>query len=468
MITIKNGGITMNQNINQTNKWYNNAIIYHLYPLAFVDEKAENNLTHAINRTDKIYNWINHINDMNCNTLFLGPIFQSRSHGYDTTDLFSIDFRLGSNDEFRELIKELHNKGLKVIVDGVFNHVGRDFFAFKDLQENKENSIYKDWFVNVDFSQSSPYGDSFSYESWSGYFDLVKLNLKNNDVVNHLLNAVNFWIDTFEIDGIRLDCADVLDFDFMASLRTFCEHKKEDFWLLGEVIHGDYFNWANNERLYSTTNYECYKGLFSSHNDKNMFEIAFSLDREFNIEKGIYKDIYLYNFTDNHDVNRLASTVLEDYYLYTVNLLLFTVPGIPSVYYGSEWAVKGTKGGSDDWALRPNISPDTNNSNYNFDLENVIKRFINIRHHSESLKHGTYKQLVVKQEQFVFERKSENETTIVAINSSDKPVIIDIPMNGEYNKYVDILNGNVEGSISNNTLSLEVPAHWGNILRLEK
>ena len=271
-----------------------------------------------------------------------------------------------------------------------------------------------------------------------------------------------------EIDGIRLDCADVLDFDFMASLRTFCEHKKEDFWLLGEVIHGDYFNWANNERLYSTTNYECYKGLFSSHNDKNMFEIAFSLDREFNIEKGIYKDIYLYNFTDNHDVNRLASTVLEDYYLYTVNLLLFTVPGIPSVYYGSEWAVKGTKGGSDDWALRPNISPDINNSNYNFDLENVIKRFINIRHHSESLKHGTYKQLVVKQEQFVFERKSENETTIVAINSSDKAVIIDIPVNGEYNKYVDILNGNVEGSISNNTLSLEIPAHWGNILRLEK
>ena len=152
-----------------------------------------------------------------------------------------------------------------------------------------------------------------------------------------------------------------------------------------------------------------------------------------------------------------------------MNLLLFTVPGIPSVYYGSEWAVKGTKGGSDDWALRPNISPDINNSNYNFDLENVIKRFINIRHHLESLKHGTYKQLVVKQEQFAFERKSENETTIVVINSSDKPVTLDIPINGEYNKYIDLLNENIKGCIkSSNTLSLEVPPHWGNILRLEK
>ena len=457
----------MKKEINQPNVWYNNAIIYHLYPLAFVDEKYENNLAQPINRMDRIYQWFDHINDMNCNTIFFGPIFQSKSHGYDTKDFFSIDYRLGTNDDFQYLVKDLHNRNIKVIIDGVFNHVGRDFFAFKDLQINKENAIYKDWFYNINFSQTSPYGDPFSYESWSGYFDLVKLNLKNKDVIDYLLSAVNFWIDTFEIDGIRLDCADVLDFDFMSNLRLFCDNKKEDFWLLGEVIHGDYSNWANNERLYSTTNYECYKGFFSSHNDKNMFEIAFSLDREFNEEKGVYKNIYLYNFTDNHDVNRLASTVLNDYYLYTINLLLFTVPGIPSIYYGSEWAIKGIKGGSDDWSLRPNISPINHNSDYNYNLENVIKRFINIRHQTPALKHGIYKQLLIKQEQFAFERKLGEETVIVTINISDKPITIDIPISNKYTKCIDILNGDCKYNLNNNVLSIEVPAHWGNIIKLE-
>ena len=153
-----------------------------------------------------------------------------------------------------------HERGQKVIVDGVFNHVGRDFFAFQELKEHRENARYRDWFCDVNFWGNNEYNDGFSYGNWGGFNLLVKLNQRNPEVQNYHFDTIRFWVDKFDIDGIRLDAADVLDFDFMKGLRRVANEVKPEFWLMGEVIHGDYSRWANPEMLHSVTNYELHKG----------------------------------------------------------------------------------------------------------------------------------------------------------------------------------------------------------------
>ena len=237
---------------------------------------------------------------MSVNALVFNPVFESSKHGYDTIDYKKIDCRLGDNESFKKICKTLHDNGIRIMLDGVFNHVGRDFFAFKDVRQNRENSRYASWFENLNFRNNSPYNDGFSYEGWAGYYDLVKLNLHNDEVVNYLLDCARFWIDEFDIDGLRLDAADCIDIEFFKKLKNVCKEKKSDFWLYGEITHGDYNHWANPDVLDSVTNYECYKGIYSSHNDHNYFEIAQTVKYLQNMG-----DLDLYNFVDNHDVERI-------------------------------------------------------------------------------------------------------------------------------------------------------------------
>ena len=241
---------------------------------------------------------------------------------------------------------------MRLILDGVFNHVGRDFWAFRDLQHNRQSSPYRDWFAGLRFDARSPYGDPFSYEPWNGHYDLVRLNLANPAVREHLFEAIRSWVRDFDIDGLRLDVADCLDLDFLGALHAFCTTLKPDFWLMGEVVHGDYRRWVNPRTLDSVTNYEAYKGLYSSLSEQNYFEIAYALNRQFG-PGGLYTGLPLYNFADNHDVDRVASKLLDSAHLYPLYLLLFTMPGVPSIYYGSEWGLKGQRTPHSDSALRP-------------------------------------------------------------------------------------------------------------------
>ncbi|MFY0574859.1 alpha-amylase family glycosyl hydrolase [Cystobacter fuscus] len=274
------------------------------------------------------------------NALYLGPVFESSSHGYDTADYSKVDRRLGTNADLSRLVAAMRAAGIRVILDGVFHHVGRDFWAFRDVQVHGERSRYRDWFSGLQFGKRSPYGDAFSYDGWSGHYNLVKLNLQNAEVRAHLFGVVEQWISEFGIEGLRLDVAEVMDVSFLRDLAAFCRRLRPDFWLLGEAIHGDYRRLGNPETLDSVTNYECYKGLYSSLNDRNYFEIAYSLQRQFG-ENGIYRDLLLYNFVDNHDVNRIASTLKDPAHLLPLHLMLFTIPGVPSIYYGSEWGQEG-------------------------------------------------------------------------------------------------------------------------------
>lgn len=187
------------------------------------------------------------------------------------------DRRLGNNAGFRRWVDACHERGIKVVVDGVFNHTGREFPAFKNLREKKWDSWGKDWYCQVNFDGTSPLGDDFWYESWRGYPELPRLNVWNPKVADELMDVVRFWIENFDIDGIRLDCADVLDFEFMRRLRRETESMKPDFWLMGEVIHGDYGRWVAPGMLHSVTNYELHKGIYSAHNSHNYFEMAHTL-----------------------------------------------------------------------------------------------------------------------------------------------------------------------------------------------
>lgn len=381
----------------------NNSIFYHIYPLGFCKNKG----------LDKITETIPHIKYLGCNALYLGPIFESVNHGYDTIDFFKIDRRLGDNEKFKEVSKKLHENDISIVLDGVFNHVGRDFWAFNDVKNLKGYSKYCDWF-KLHWDCNNKFNDGFCYDFWEGCEDLVKLNLQNSELKNHIFAAIKFWIEEFQIDGLRLDVAYCLDKQFLKELHTFCKNLKSDFWLMGETLHGDYNQWMNPEMLDSVTNYACYKGLFSSCNDKNMFEIAHSLIRQ----KSLYNDKFLYNFLDNHDVSRLKSVLKDKRDLKLLYTLLFAMPGIPSIYYGSELGIEGDKEAYGDSVLRPYID-----CFYGNDLTEHIAKLGALRKNHESLTFGDFNQIELTNEAFIFSRDNGKEQATIAINVGEKPFV---------------------------------------------
>jgi glycosidase len=352
-----------------------------------------------------------------------------------------------------------------VLFDGVFNHVGRDFWAFKDLQEKGKDSKYRDWFSNLDFSKKGNHGDGFTYDGWHGHYQLVEFNLKNKEVQAYLFSALAAWIDQYQIDGLRLDAADVIDLVFLKELTAFCKTKKSDFWLLGEVVFGDYREWAKEGMLDCVTNYEYHTPLNDSFNQRDFGHIARILRRQFG-PKGIYRDITMYSFVDNHDVDRAASALLEPAHLFPLYLLLFTLPGIPAIYNGSEWGFEGkiTNGKHD--ALRPEINPQ------NFDeqakhplLLDAIKQFTAMRKAKVCLQKGAYQELLVCKEQFVFIRAMNDDFVICIINASRHAVMLKIPIQ-DYtaSHYIDILNKEHTCQVKEGFLYLEVPSWWGRVL----
>ncbi len=416
----------------------NESVIYNIYPLGYCGAPKENDGVQSY-RLDKVLDSIEHFKRLGVNAILFNPVFESSRHGYDTIDCRRVDCRLGDNESFKKICDTLRENGIRVILDGVFNHVGREFFAFKDVREKKWDSPYCGWFQNLSFNGSSPMGDPFWYEGWAGHYDLVKLNLQNPEVVKYLLDSVCFWIDEFGIDGLRIDAADVMDCGFFRQLRSVCKGKKPDFWLYGEMVGGDYNRVTREGMLDSVTNYECYKGIYSSHNDHNYFEIAHSLNRQFG-SGGIYRSIYTYNFVDNHDVNRVASELRDKNHLCNVYTLLFTMPGVPSVYYGSEFAVEGKRTWESDYALRPCL--DLNNvPNADMKLCAHIGRLSRVRLALEALKYGKFENVNIMNEKLVYKRFTDNQTVFVMFNLTDRGE--NLGFDSRCNaKLTDALNGN--------------------------
>ena len=391
--------------------FFESAVFYQMYPLGLLGAELDNQFDREpISRLPKLNSWIDHLCRLGVDAVYLCPVFESSHHGYDTRDFKMTDRRLGTNEELAAFIARCHERGIRVVLDAVFNHVGRDFWAFRDVIQNREQSPCADWF-NIEFSGESNYNDGFRYEGWEGHYELVKLNLNSPEVKKHLFDAVGMWMDYLNIDGLRLDVAYLLPLDFMRELCSFCREKKPDFWIVGEAMRGDYRDLMDGGLIDSVTNYECYKGLFSSFNSMNMFEIAYSLGRQFGSASWtLYKGRHLFNFVDNHDVSRAATILKEPRHLPLMYALLFTMPGIPCIYYGSEWGIRGDKKDGDN-SLRPRIeSPEWN------ELTDHISKLSGIRKESRCLTHGAYRELHLTNSRYIFERSIDSDRVIVALN----------------------------------------------------
>lgn len=394
--------------------WAYESVFYQIYPLGFCGAPFENDgvLTPRIR---KVIDWIPHIKNLGANAIYFSPVFESDTHGYNTRDFRKIDVRLGTNEDFADVCQALHKEGIKVVLDGVFNHVGRGFWAFQDVLEKRWDSPYKDWF-HISFDGNSNYNDGLWYEGWEGNYDLVKLNLCHPDVKQHIFDSIRSWVKEFDIDGLRLDVAYCLDENFVRELRAFCDSLKPDFFLVGEMLHGDYNRLMNDSMLHSATNYECYKGLFSSFNSMNMFEIIHSLLRQFGPENWtLYRGKHLLCFVDNHDVSRIASNLTNEQHLPLIYALCFGMPGIPCVYYGSEWGAKANKSEGDP-ALRACFDAPVEN-----DLTAWISKLAAAKKASNALNYGDFRSVVLTNRQCIFERKTDSERVLVAINADNVP-----------------------------------------------
>lgn len=435
-------------------KWYDGAVFYHIYPIGMTGAPRTNTFEAGEHRLNKLLDWLPHIKAIGCDAIYIGPLFESVAHGYETIDYKKLDSRLGDNNDFINFVKACHEIGIKVIVDGVFNHVGREFFAFKDLKEHRENSAYRDWFKNIHFDWNNDYNDGLYYDSWDGHGTLVNLNHQNPAVREYFLDVARFWISEFDIDGIRLDAADVLDFTFMRELRSVTDSCKQDFWLMGEVIHGDYTRWVNNEMLHSVTNYWLHKALYSGHNDHNYFEIAHTVKRC--TDMGMHIANAFYNFVDNHDVARIITKLNNKAHFFPVHVLLYTLPGKPSIYYGSEFAIEGEKKPYADEILRPELKiedyKDAVNTNEN---TKRITALGNMRLNNQWVGEAGYRELLLTNRQYAFLREYGDKRLVAIVNNDDNDAGINLNIGGKFTELFSgetrDFDGNMQVNIAGNS-----------------
>ena len=268
---------------------------------------------------------------------------------------------------------------------------------------------------------------------------------------------IRYWVSEFDVDGIRLDAADVLDFDFMRMLRRTAEEVKPDFWLMGEVIHGDYSRWVNGETLHSVTNYALHKALYSGHNDHNYFEIAHTVKYLQNMG-----NLDLYNFVDNHDVERIYTKLSNKAHFTPVHILLYTLPGVPSIYYGSEFGIEGRKERSSDDSLRPALSLD----HYETAMGDnpctaLIAALGQIRQHTPALSYGSYAELHLTNRQFAFARDLNDVRVVVTVNNDDNAASMDLPA-GNSVEYIGALFGQ-KVAVQDGRINVTVAANSGEI-----
>lgn len=424
-------------------KLFFNEIIYHIYPYGMCDCLRHKDFVSAPSNKLKILeSELPKIKEKGFTAILIGPLCESFFHGYDTVDYFQIDRRLGTTEMLKSFCKTAHDLGIKVVIDVVFNHSGRLFFAFKDIQRNKENSPYVNWY-NLDFSRNSEFNDGFDYEGWQGCKDLVKFNLANKAVQQYLLEVLKYWIETFDIDGLRIDAAHLMDSLFLKELTAFAKNLKTDFWLLGEVIHEIYSSFIAESNIDSCTDYQLYEHFHNCFNQRDFNILGYELERQFG-EKGIYKNNSLYIFADNQDVNRVASNLIDAQQLIPLYIILFSLPGIPSVYYGSEFGIKGKRTPYNDMDLRipippfsmfipqwayPDINPNL--------LAKTIKILCDIRKKSKALVHHNFQMIKVSKNFLCFKRWFEDEVVIMGINIGDETEYINV----EYQTMADVFTG---------------------------
>ena len=335
--------------------WIRHAIWWQVYPLGATgaERQALPPGAPAVPRLKQLQTWLPHLLSLGCNGLALGPVFESSSHGYDTVDHLSVDRRLGTEQDLLDLVDACHARGIRVLLDGVFNHVGRDFPRFRVVLEQGADSPAASWF-DIDASRPGP--DGFGYRDFEGHSALVALAHGSPEVADHVTRVLSYWCER-GIDAWRLDAAYAVPPAFWREVLPRVRNRHPGVWIVGEVLHGDYAGYVASSGVDSVTQYELWKAVWSSLNDRNLFELAHALRRHGEMVRAFLPQ----TFVGNHDVTRLASRLDDPRHLPLALALLFALPGVPTVYYGDEFGVRGVKedraGGDDE--VRPPLPEST-------------------------------------------------------------------------------------------------------------
>lgn len=401
--------------------WEENTIWWHVYPLGALGAPIREGDRTPTPRLRDLVGWLDYAVSLGVNGLLLGPIFQSSTHGYDTTDQFSIDPRLGTNEDFKHLVEEAHARGIKILLDGVFSHVGEDDPRLQDALREGPDSQWADLF---DIDWQTP-GDP-TPSVFEGHGSLPRLNHASPAAIQYAADVMNYWLD-LGADGWRLDAAYSVDSAFWRQSLAQVRQNHPDAWFLGEVIHGDYPQFIEDSTVDSVTQYMLWKAIWSSLVDENLFELDWALKNH-----NLVLDQFLPNtFIGNHDVTRIATQVGSEGALVALAVLA-TVGGIPSIYYGDEQGYRGDKeeriGGDDQ--VRPPLpaSPDEFSALGERSLR-AHQDLIGLRRRNPWLNHARTSPVTLENKHYVYKTqapdRSESLTVELTLEGTPQAIVRD-------------------------------------------
>ncbi|MGE2692730.1 alpha-amylase family glycosyl hydrolase [Mycolicibacterium pulveris] len=382
--------------------WVQHVIWWQIYPLGFVGAyPADPPPGPDEHRLRRVVEWLDHAIELGASGIALGPVFASRTHGYDTVDHYRIDPRLGDDDDFDTLVAEANRRGLRILLDGVFNHVAADFAR-------------SDWFRK----------GRNGFDTFEGHGDLIALDHDNPDVVSYTVDVMSHWLGR-GADGWRLDAAYAVPDRFWAAVLPRVRASFPDAWFVGEVIHGDYAARVGASRFDSVTQYELWKAIWSALVDGNFHELNWALLRH-----NEFLDTFVpMTFVGNHDVTRIASRLDDTGHLEHALVLLFTTGGTPSVYAGDEFGYLGVKEerfGGDD-AVRPEFGAAPTADEHHHDVFRLHQHMIGLRRRHSWLHTARTSALHLANRSYIYETRSGADALMVALNIDDDPLRIALP-----------------------------------------
>lgn len=391
--------------------WPAHVFWWHLYPLGFVGASIRDGVdpdAEPVHRLERIEPWLDHVIELGLNGLLLGPIFASETHGYDTVDHFRVDPRLGDDADIDRLLAAARGRGIRVLLDGVFHHVGRGHPAFRAVRAGGEATLFRGAWVD----------GRFEPEVFEGHGALVALDHSSDATADLVVDVMCHWLER-GIDGWRLDAAYAVPREFWARVLPRVRERFPEAWFLGEVIHGDGAAIVNASTMDSLTQYELWQGTWHGIADGNFFELRHAIERH----DELLATYVPQTFVGNHDVTRIASAVGRDLVPHAL-AVLFTVAGTPSVYAGDEFgwiAVKEEREGGDD-AVRPEF-PATPADVTDVDerILDAHRALIALRRRHPWLWRARTDVVEVTNATLVLRTAVDDEAVIVALNIGDSP-----------------------------------------------
>jgi len=436
----------------RSRNWVERAVWWQVYPLGFVGAEREAcaGVTH---RLDRLVAWLDYAVNLGASGILLGPIFASSTHGYDTIDYFQIDRRLGDESDFDALVEAAHDRGLRIVLDGVFNHVGREHPLFQRAIADGPHSPEASWF-RLTRPADGAVGEGPEYATFEGHRQLVALNHDEPAIADYVTRVMSHWLDR-GADGWRLDAAYAVPRRFWADVLPAVRARHPDAYIFGEVIHGDYSGFVRETGVDAITQYELWKAIWSALNDRNFVELAWALDRH----NAMLDSFVPQTFIGNHDVTRIASQLLDERHLAHALVILMTCGGLPSIYAGDEQAFRGVKehrAGGDD-AIRPAFpATSTDLVPFGWPTFRLHQELIGLRLRHPWLYRARSRVTELRNADLVIEAFHEENRLWVALNLADAPIACAIPA------AVDRLAGDLAVRRKGGMTEITLPPHgWG-------